>query len=415
MSAFAFDRLVSGSDWKFDRLVDTTGVPAITSVGTVQDGTAITITGTSFSASGNTVFLVQGDTVVPIAVASEGTTSITTVNLDTGGLYLTQPLSIYVLNNSAVSSNFVMASILPASGAAAYAITQTFLGDPTTRGSGSPDLVFSDEVRIQNVAGGSITDVTMTGQGAFKAASAVTAFDYAIQDGTGLGAFATIQWQSPVTTAVVPDVVNQTEMAADALILSAGLAPTVVALVQSTATASGHVAAQFPPAGQALVLGGTVELTISLGSTQTIVPVLTGLKRSDAEAQRLASGLTGVTYRYIDGINSDYILNQSVTPGTLVDIGAAVDIVVSSNLAPNVLGLIVQDAESILLAANLTLARQAAVYDPTAPLDTVVSQSPLPDTIVTPGATIFITLSLGPPPPIPGATPQRRRIANIYD
>lgn len=416
MSAYTFDRLVpSAGVWSFDRLVDVAGTPTITSVGTVRDGSAITITGTGFSASGNSVFLIQGDNTLQLTVNTEGVTSIVTTALDTAGLYLTQPVSIYITNNSAVSSNSVTATILPAVGKSATAIAQDFLGDPSTRGSSSPDLGFTDEIRVQNVVGGTISDVTVTGQSAFVVGSAVTAFDYAVQDGTGLGDFATATWADPVSTVAVPNIVSLTLAQATSAVQALGLVATQVSSQQSTSVARDLVAAQFPAATTVVTIGSTVEITLSLGGTGTIVPIFLGMTHAQAELARQAAGLVGFSFRIIDGLNTDLVLNQSVAPGTVLNVGDSVDLAYSSNMVPGVIGKVVQDGEAILLAAGLLVGEKPPVFDSTAPLDTILAQDPVEDTVVAPGATVFVTLSLGAPPVSPGATPLRRRINHVYD
>lgn len=416
MSSYVFDRLVpSAGVFTLDRLVDAVGVPLLTSVGIVRDGSAITLTGTSFSASGNAVFVVQGDFTVQIPVSSEGTTSITTTALDTSTLYLTQPIAIYITNNASVSSNTIVATILPVVGTSAYAINQEFLGDATTRASSSPDLSLTDEVRIRNVVGGTISDISMTGQGAFVVNSSITSFDYAIQDGDLLGDFAAVSWANPVTSANPPNVIGQLEQVGEDAIVAAGFVPVVIARLPSLNIALGNISAQFPDSSTSLVIGGTVELTVSLGADVVIVPIFIGTRLADAELARSLVPLTGQTYRYIDGVNSGFVLNQSVRAGEVVATRSAVDIVVSSNLTPNVLGQIIQDAIAIITSANLIASDTVSmIFDRLAPAYTVIVQSPLPDTMIAPGAVISMTISLGPPPAIPGATPLRKRIANTY-
>lgn len=416
MSAYTFDRLVpSPGVWTFDRLVDVLGTPTITSVGTVRDGSAIAITGTAFSASGNSLFIVQGGNTLQVPVNTEGTTSFVSIALDTSGLYLTQPVSIYLTNNSGVASNAVAATIQPAAGQSAWAITQDFLGDPSTRASSSPDCGFTDEIRVRNVVGDTISGVTVTGQGAFVVTSSVSSNEYAIQDGTGLGDFATMTWANPVSTAAVPNILSLTLAQATAAIQALGLVATQVSSQQSTTVARDLVAAQFPAAATVVTLGSTVEITLSLGGTGTIVPIFLGMTHAQAELARQAAGLVGFSFRIIDGLNTDLVLNQSVAPGTVLSVGDSVDLAYSSNMVPGVVGKIVQDGEAILLSAGLLVGEKPPVFDSTAPLDTILAQDPVEDTVVAPGATVFVTLSLGAPPVSPGATPLRRRINHVYD
>lgn len=407
----AFDRWVSGTDLTFDDFLNFSGFPTISSVGTVRDGSAISITGTSFSGSGNSVFIQQGASLLQVPVASESSTAITTETWSAAGFFLTSSISIYVVDASSNQSAVVTVMPLPASVASAWLIDQEFLGDPTTRGSSDPDIIQLNELRIQNVVGGSISDVTVTGQGAMVAASHVVSFDYAIQDGTQVGSFATVQWADPSNVVTIPDVSGLALAAAQAAITAAGFISVVSQQVPSSSIPAGSVVTQFPPGLSQGVLGSVVELTLSLGTTSVIVPTLTGLKQADAEAARIAAGLSGVIYLFIDGNNSGYVINQSVAPGTVVDVGAAVDLVVSGDICPNVVGLLMQDAEALIAAANLDYDETdfVYVYDPSVPAQHVTAQLPIAGVSVSPHTNIVLTISLGPsiddgpwPPPYSG-------------
>jgi beta-lactam-binding protein with PASTA domain len=419
-----FDRLtVATTKVAFDRLTPTGSTsPTLTSVGTPTDGAALNLTGTNFSASGNTITVSQGGNLLTVPVSSEGTTSITSATLDTSGLKLTQPVSIYVTTAGGVQTNAITTTIASKTGESAFAITQQNLGDPSSRAASLPDLQLGDEVRFKNVQGTgtpspTISDVTMTGQGVIKvtassgAGTNVTSVDAAAQDGTKLSAYVTLPFQDPPSTVNVPNVVGMSQASATSAIQAAGLVVgTPINTSQSNTVANGLVAAQFPPAGTALVPGGAVEITLSLGAGGILVPNLIGISQDIADVDRSVVGLTGTDYRYIDGVNSGLVLNQSVVPGTLVSTGSSLDLVISSSLTPNVLGTSVETGVAVLEAANLIVDDLRYLYDPVSPLGTVVSQSPAPDTPVTPQAHLVITISLGPQPSVPGVNPMRRRL-----
>lgn len=399
MTVASFDRLSPGAGQAyFDVFADVAGFPSISATGTVTDGSAVTLTGTGFSASGNTVFVTQNGQTLELAVTSEGTTSITTEAIDASGLYLTQSIAIYVIDALDQQSPAITATLHPASGEAAYAVTQEFLGDASTRASAAPDdIALGDEIRIRNIVGGTTSDIAATGQGALSAAAAVTAFDHAVFDGTILGPYATTTWASPSVTGVVPDVSGMTQTQAELAAVAAGYTASVVASVNSATVAIGLVIGQFPDAGSSLAPGGVIELTLSLGTSGVLVPRFIGSPRAIAESDREAAGLTGSTLRYVDGLASDVVLNQSVAAGTPVEAGSAVDLVVSSALAPNVVGLLQQQAEATLLAANLTLdtSGYTDAYNPSFAVGTVIAQSPAADTPVAAGQAFRLVLSVG--------------------
>lgn len=397
MTSLVYDRLVpSAGVLTFDRFVDAVGVPTITSVGSVQDGVAITITGTSFSASGNSVFAIQGVNIIALAVTSEGTTSITTAALDTTGLYVTRPLTLYVTNSSGVASNSVTTSVTPATGQAAFLVTQEFLGNSGSRIAASPDLAFGDEIRLRNVQGGTISDVNRTGQAATDVPVAVTSFEAAAFDGTLLGDWAAQTWLAAVTTVNPPNVVGQDVTAAQAAIVLAGLVPLIVDTVPSATVPANGVIAQFPLSSASVVLGSIVELTISEGIVFGLVPDLIGLETALALAALSAVGLTGTTTRVIDGFNTGRVLGQSVEKGRVIAVGSVVDLAVSSNLMPDLTGLLIQTATALIASAGLVLNEVVnEVFSKTYARSEVADQSPAADSVVSPGGTVTLTVSLG--------------------
>lgn len=339
-----FDRLVSAGNLVFDRLVDVAvaGSPVITGITTTQEGVALTITGTDFSSSGNLVYIGPTDQPDPsylVTISTESTTQIVTVALGTVGIYLTRSNFLLVANVDGVLSNVIQITVLPTTGTAVYAITQDFLGDATTRFSSVPELEFGDEIRVQNVLGTNVTisNVHVTGQGAVDVVSdadtdpQVSSLDYSTFDGDQLSEWATVTWSTLAATTTVPNVIGLTQALAEAAISAATLISTVIASVPSLTQPAGIVLAQFPPATTVLNVDSVVELTISTGLPQVLVPDLTGLTLTEATAALLALGLVRGTVSIIfDLLGGLIVQNQTITPGTLVDVGSAVGLEITA-------------------------------------------------------------------------------------
>ena len=96
-----------------------------------------------------------------------------------------------------------------------------------------------------------------------------------------------------------------------------------------------------PAAGEQVEKGTTVNYVLSKGKkTETVeVPTLSGLTRSQAEAKLSGLGLTAnVTESYDSTVTKGYVISQSVTPGSQIEKGSTVDIVVSlgpENVTPD--------------------------------------------------------------------------------
>ncbi|MCL4367664.1 MAG: PBP1A family penicillin-binding protein [Actinobacteria bacterium] len=128
----------------------------------------------------------------------------------------------------------------------------------------------------------------------------------------------------------VPAVVGDTIADARALLGEAGFKVTYTEDPESSEPA-GVVTHQDPPAGTALLQGRTVALVVSARTIQQVmVPTLTGLDIADARAQLSAIGLTANETSTPDASTAGTVLSQDIQPGTLVDPGTAVNLLISS-------------------------------------------------------------------------------------
>ncbi|MBU1492670.1 MAG: Stk1 family PASTA domain-containing Ser/Thr kinase [Actinobacteria bacterium] len=106
----------------------------------------------------------------------------------------------------------------------------------------------------------------------------------------------------------------------------------------------GLVAGTDPAEGTELAAGSTVTLLVSTGPSSVEVPNLLDMTLDNARSVILAAGLTlgDITTEVSPVVPADTILSQDPPPGTIVDAGTSIDIVVSAGTdaieMPNVVG-----------------------------------------------------------------------------
>jgi serine/threonine-protein kinase len=132
------------------------------------------------------------------------------------------------------------------------------------------------------------------------------------------------------TIVAVPDVSNISVEAATATLESLGL---VVELsdVPDPDVATGLVAGTDPAAGTDLDSGATITLLISTGPSSVDVPNLLNLTKDEATSIILAAGLTlgDIDFEVSPVVPADTVLSQDPMPGTELESGSKVSIVVS--------------------------------------------------------------------------------------
>jgi len=137
---------------------------------------------------------------------------------------------------------------------------------------------------------------------------------------------------SPSPTATpVPEVVGQTQEAAETALTDAGLTSTVVQ-APSDDQPAGTVVSSDPVAGTSAVLGSAVALTVSSGPSAVTVPGLAGSSQDQAREQLAQAGLTVGSVETTDEdpkadkgsvVRTDPGADASVAPGTAVKLFVA--------------------------------------------------------------------------------------------
>ena len=165
---------------------------------------------------------------------------------------------------------------------------------------------------------------------------------------------------------------------------------------------------QNPVSGGQVDKGSAVDVTVSTGKDQAIVPTLTGLTSVDAARAALVE--VGLTLGKVDEVDSDkpqgVVVGQSPGSQETVDAGTPVDIQVSNGKAkvPDVVGSSEAQAKSDLANAGFDVNVVQQETD-AKPEGTVLAQSPQAGTTAVRGTLVTITVAKAPPPPTPTPDP----------
>jgi len=139
------------------------------------------------------------------------------------------------------------------------------------------------------------------------------------------------------------------------------------------------VISQRPTAGTEVSPNSTVEVFVSSGPTAVAVPDLKGLTVAEATSQLSDSGLVIGTVKQVDDPNTDQgkIIDSNPGSGTSVAPGTKINVDVGTGkvAVPNVVGKSQSEAQSIIAAANLTVATSFQQTN-NVPEGQVLSQSP---------------------------------------
>ena len=100
-----------------------------------------------------------------------------------------------------------------------------------------------------------------------------------------------VVFDTEVAPVLVPDVVNQTQAAAEAAIVAATLTVGNVTTAQSDTVPAGSVISQNPAGGASVLPGTAVDLVVSLGASPVLVPDVVGLEQAAAESAITGLGL----------------------------------------------------------------------------------------------------------------------------
>ena len=163
-----------------------------------------------------------------------------------------------------------------------------------------------------------------------------------------------------VEPVLVPDVVNQTQAAAEAAIVAATLSVGNITTAYSPTVTAGNVISQNPIGGASALPGTPVDLVVSLGVEPVLVPDVVNQTQAAAEAAIVAATLTvgNVTTAYSPTVTAGNVISQDPIGGASALPGTPVDLVVSLGvepvLVPDVVNQTQAAAEAAIVAAGLT-------------------------------------------------------------
>ena len=155
----------------------------------------------------------------------------------------------------------------------------------------------------------------------------------------------------------VPNVVGLTQAAATTSLTSAGLVVGTVTTQSSSTVASGSVISEAPTAGTSVNVGSAVSLVISSGPAKVSVPNVVGLTQAAATTSLTSAGLAvgTVTTQSSSTVASGDVISESPAAGTSVNVGSAVNVVVSTGAASNpAVSINLQVLQQILTAGTST-------------------------------------------------------------
>jgi hypothetical protein len=142
---------------------------------------------------------------------------------------------------------------------------------------------------------------------------------------------ATFNFTGPVGVKV-PNVVGMTQSTATSTITGAGLTVGTVTQQSSSTVASGSVISESPAAGTSVTSGSAVNLVVSTGPVQVVVPNVVGQTQAAATTAITGAGLVvgTVTQQSSSTVASGSVISESPAAGTNVASGSAVNVVVST-------------------------------------------------------------------------------------
>jgi len=170
--------------------------------------------------------------------------------------------------------------------------------------------------------------------------------------------------------------------------------------VYSNEYEEGHVVYQSVEAGETVKLGYPIEVTISKGVQETVVPYVVNKHVDEAEIMLDDANLKSTVERVFSDIPKDYVISQSPDADERVTVGSVIHLVVSDGpeieyvVVPNVIGENIDKAKSILTSLGLVVEAKYE-FNENLDKDLIIWQSLTANTEVEKGTTINLTVSKG--------------------
>ncbi|MGH3358845.1 MAG: PASTA domain-containing protein, partial [Nocardioidaceae bacterium] len=178
-----------------------------------------------------------------------------------------------------------------------------------------------------------------------------------------------------------PALTGETERSARAIAEDRGLSIEVADEAFSETANEGTVIDTDPEAGENILDGGTVDVTLSKGKERYDVPDVEGMTEDQASDALTAENLDvgEVIRRYSERLDTGEVMRASIKAGTSVKDGTDVDLYVSKGRRPiwveSYVGEPGRDARAALQQAGFEV-EMSRSYDDDVPAGDVISQSP---------------------------------------
>jgi beta-lactam-binding protein with PASTA domain len=200
----------------------------------------------------------------------------------------------------------------------------------------------------------------------------------------------------------VPSLLGLTADQAQQSLSAAGLKVEKMDPVRHPTAPRGTVVWQDPPAGVVVPQGSSVQLSVSQGPQPVPVPDVVGYDGTIGQSLIQASGLkVGSVDSAQTAAAKGVIVGTRPTAGKALDPGGRVTLVVSKGAptitVPNLSGLTLDSARTVLEQANLTLGTYWRRSSDARP-GTVIHQEPPVGTLSSPGVAVDVILARGPKP-----------------
>jgi beta-lactam-binding protein with PASTA domain len=204
---------------------------------------------------------------------------------------------------------------------------------------------------------------------------------------------------------VTPNVVGETQAAAFAAMNAAGLnLGSAPIMVSSSSVPVGDVVSQNPPAGTAVTPGTFFSLTIANATPAfDLTPNVIGDSISTAISALNAAGLNLglITNAFSLTVPAGTVMSQVPAVGSPTSPGAYVNVTVSygngnSKSTPNIVGDTQAGAIAAILTAGLSVGSIGEASSNTAPLGTVILQSPVAGVTLSADTPVSFSISTGP-------------------
>jgi serine/threonine-protein kinase len=197
-----------------------------------------------------------------------------------------------------------------------------------------------------------------------------------------------------------PAVLKMSEAEAKAKLEAAGLDVKVGEPKYSDTIDEGLVVTTDPPAGERVLKGTDVTISVSLGRAVAQLPKLTGITVDEAQdrIQRYHMSFGKATEKYSETVPEGIVIASDPKSGTTLRFGTVVDLVVSKGRRPIPVGSWVgksaDDAERVLKQRGLEV-EVSQQYSDSVAAGLVISQEPKEGTLFK-GDTVKLLASLGP-------------------